>query len=230
MTSTPIEDFNRKECELIDALKVNAYTDLRLDPDNDTGIILDTSWGEVKVDLASVVKAGETITRLYLAPETGEPEGLCYEKEDGTTDYITGDELSRIVSMHLLKDVDQSTTPVDGDVYMYDGTDSLFKTYALKAKIAELTDLVNGVAEALATLQDQISNLQSQINSLSARVLALERKTTPPSDAPSNAVIAFGNINLYSDPDYTGSNTLNKNRGLYTHTLSSSVTGDEVFS
>ena len=57
--TTPIENFNRKECELIDALKVNAYTDLYLDPENPTGIILDTSWGQVKVDLKSVVGVGD---------------------------------------------------------------------------------------------------------------------------------------------------------------------------
>ena len=110
--TTPIEDFNRKECCLIDAAKVNAYIDIALDPDNPTGIILDTSWGTIKLDLKSIVKAGETITTLELVED-----GLCYHKEDGTTDFISGDALSRVISMQLLKDVDPDWN--DEDIHYY---------------------------------------------------------------------------------------------------------------
>lgn len=255
-----VTDLNRKECELIPGVKVSAYTDIKLDPDNPTGIILDTTWDEVKLDLASVVKAGETITRLYLAPETGDPLGLCYEKEDGTTDYISGDELSRIISMQYLKDVDQETTPTDGIVYQYNGNTNLFEPFNLKtfvqttnttlnqlsSRITELHTLLSALTSRVTSLEGRMTTVEGDVSNLKSRmttaegnitnlgnrmttaegkITTIEAKLTPPSDAPNNVKVTFGNINLYSD--HTNSNL--KTSGLYTHTLSTDVTNDEKF-
>lgn len=222
--TTPIENFNRKECDLIPGIKVNAYTDLYLDPENPTGIILDTTWGESKVDLKSVVKAGETITRLYLAPETGEPEGLCYEKEDGTTDYIHGDELSRIISMTLLKDVDQEVKPTTGDVYMYN-VNNLFSPYNLQAFIDATSTTLQRHAEAIEALQTQVASLQLQINNISGRLQTIENaiynwgndKTTK---------IARGNRNIYGDIG----NTQSHEHGIFTHDPNVNMADDLYFS
>lgn len=209
-------------CEKIDPCEVNAYVSLKLDPENPTGVILDSSWGEVPVDLKSIVKAGETITRLELAPENN-PTVVRYFREDGGIDCITGDDLSRIISMKLLKDVDQSTVPMDGDVYQYDGTTNLFEPFDLKTALSDINTFIG-------RLQQSIVNLQNQITAIDGRVTAIETKLTPPADAPSGVGVVFGNINVYGDKDYTGSNTLNKNHGLYTHTLATDMLDDLVAS
>lgn len=222
--TTPIENFNRKECDLIPGIKVNAYTDLYLDPENPTGIILDTTWGESKVDLKSVVKAGETITRLYLAPETGEPEGLCYEKEDGTTDYIHGDELSRIISMTLLKDVDQEVEPTTGDVYMYNAN-NLFSPYNLQAFIDATNTTLQRHAEAIEALQTQVASLQLQINNISGRLQTIEN-AIPLWDTDKSTKIARGTINIYGDV----SNSMSKADAIFTHDKSINKVNDQMFS
>lgn len=214
---TPITSFNRRECELIPGIKVDAYTDLYLDPENPTGIILESTWNTSKVDLKDIVKAGETVTHIYLAPEN-DPVGICYEREDGQTDYISGDELSRIVSMQYLKDVDQETPVGDGDVYQYNDETQLFEPFDLKAFVTN-TNL------AIGRLQAAITNLQNQITALDGRVSDIEA-IIPfyPDDKATK--LARGDINLISDP----SNTNNKAHGLFTHDKSTDLYADEYFS
>lgn len=205
--ATNIDEFNRIECEKIDADCVNAFVDFHLDPDNPTGLCLDTSWGSECLDLEPIVKAGETCTELYLSPQP-DPNCLIYKGECDTF-CIEGDDLSRIISMKHLKDVDQGTAPQNGDVYMYDN--GQFKVFNLQQYMTD-TNLV-------------IQSMQSLLNQYGNRIRTLEQKLTPPSDAPSNVKVAFGNINVYSDSTNSG----NKNSGLYTHNLSDNVTNDEMF-
>lgn len=204
--TTPIEDFNRKECCLIDALKVNAYTDIMLDPDNPTGIILDTSWGTVKLDLLSIVKAGETVTHLRLTPT-----GLCYEREDGETEFISGDDLSRVISLQLLKDVDQSKTINDGDVYIYNGDTNLFEPFDLKTFVDTTNNAINRINATLTQLGNRISDIENLIYNYPAD------KTTK---------IPRGNINIYGDI----SNTQNHDWGIFTHDKNSNINNDLYFS
>lgn len=236
--TTPIESFNRKECELIPGIKINAYTDLYLDPENPTGIILDTTWGVSKVDLKSVVKAGETVTHLYLAPENA-PEGLCYEKEDGTTDYIPGDELSRIISMRLLKDVNQTKPISGGGVYMFNSTTNLFEPFALQTFVNETNQHLTNIDNTLTNLQSQITALGTRVASLENRMVTAEANITNlqgrvsdiegliynyPADKTTK--IPRGNINIISD--YTNSD--NRNWGIFTHSTSNIIPNDEFFS
>lgn len=209
-----ISDFNRVDnCDKIDADCIDAYFDYKLDPENPTGLCIHTPWGGDCLDLISIVKAGETVTTMYLSPE-GDPNCLVFEREDGEKDCIHGDDLSRIISMKYLKDVDQTIRPTDGDVYMYDSTTNLFEPFNLK----------NYINETNIALQ----NINAQIN----RILAI---LTPPADAPADVTLCWGNINDYSDPavvinEGSGSvTTLNKNHGLYTHLLSQNRYGDEIF-
>lgn len=208
---TPITSLNRKECELIPAAKIAAYTDITLDPENPTGIILDTSWGTTHLDLMDIVKAGETITHIYLSP-VEDPQGICYEREDGQTDYISGDALSRIVSMQLLKDVDTTNPPLDGDVYQYDGTAGLFKPFDLKTFVTN-TNL------AIGRINAQITNIQN-------RLTAIEEKLTPPTNTPSDARVAFANVNFYGDH----TNTNSHQHGVFAHDPTSDVDDDTYFS
>ena len=211
-----IEDFKGYQpCDKIPPKMVAAFTDIKLDPTNPTGIILESSWGTTYLDLKNIVKNGETITHLELAPDEN-PTVLRYTNEAGDYECITGDELSRIISLQLLKDVDQTSLPEDGDCYVYNGQTGLFELYDLKGTIGDLNTLIN--------------RLQNQINLLAGRVAVLEAKLTPPADAPEGVAVCFGNINHISDKDYTGSNTLNKNHGLYTHTLAADVLDDLVAS
>ena len=216
-----VSDFNRiDDCDKIDPLCIDAYFDYGLDPDNPTGLCIHTPWGGECLDLISIVKAGETLTTLYLSPEE-DPNCLVYEPERGDNICIHGDDLSRIISMRYLKDVDQNTPPSDGIVYMYNSTTNLFEPYDLKT--------------AISNINTAITNINAAITNHENRLIRIEQMLTPPADAPSNVKVVFGNINDYSDPNVVineGSGTvttLDKTHGLYTHLLADNAYGDEIF-
>lgn len=217
-----ISDFNRiEDCEKIDPLCIDAYLDYIYDPEvSNTTLCVQSSWGGDCIDLTPIVKAAETLTTLYLSPEEN-PNCLIYEPERGDNICIDGDDLSRIISMQYLKDVDQTTPPSDGIVYMYNSETNLFEPYDLKTAITNIN----------TTLQ----NIQQTISNHENRIHQIELKLTPPADAPDNVKVVFGNINEYSDPNVVineGSGTvttLDKTHGLYTHTLASNAYGDEIF-
>lgn len=218
-----VEDFNRiEDCNKIDPLCINAYTDFELDPDNPAGLCLHTPWGGDCLDLTSIVKAAETCTTLYLSPDDN-PNCLVYEPEEKCGDNICihGDDLSRIISMTKLKDVDQSTSPSDGAVYMYNGQTGMFEPFDLKTFVTNTNNA--------------IQNINQTLNNHEGRLQTIEAMLTPPADAPDNVRVVFGNINDYSDPNVVineGSGTvttLDKTHGLYTHTLASNAYGDEIF-
>ena len=208
-----IDDFYRKECEKIDSNCIDAYTDFHLDTDNPAGLCLDTSWGGDCLDLTSIVKAAETVTTLHLTPEEN-PTCLQFEREDGQSDCIHGDDLSRIISMTKLKDVDQATTPVNGDVYIY--RNGKFYTFNLQQYIDDTANTINNMQAAIRQLQVLLNYWQV------------------PEDLPNDAKIMLGNINLYSD---TGAvinssgvaTTLDKSHGIYGHDLDIDKAQDEIF-
>lgn len=208
--------FNKiEDCSKIDPACIDAETRLAVNPELDTGICLYSSWGDFCIDLLPLIKAGETCTTMYLSPDP-DPNCLVYEPEEKCGDNICihGDDLSRIISMQYLKDVDQTTPPTDGDIYIYDGTTGLFKTF---------------------NLGEFINNYNATIDNINAAINAINQKLTPPADAPSNVRLAWSNINLYSDPNVVieeGSGTvttLDKNHGIYSHLLSENRFGDEIF-
>lgn len=229
-----IVDFNTiDDCDKIDAAMINAFVDFHFDPESETGLCLESSWGGGCLDLTDIVKAAETCTSLYLSPED-DPNCLVYNGE--CDDFcIHGDDLSRIISMSKLKDVDQGSGPSDGDVYMYDGATNTFKTFDLKTALGNINTTLQNLNATINNLSNRLTAVEGDITSLKNRVTAIEAKLTPPEDAPSDAKVVFGNINLYSDPNVvidesTGTPTsLNKNRGLYTHLLSENKMADEVF-
>lgn len=210
---TSIDEFNHGECCKTDANCINAYTDFHLDPENPTGLCLETSWGGDCLDLTSIVKAAETVTTLHLSPAE-DPNCLEFEREDGQSDCITGDELSRIISMTKLKDVDQGAAPVNGDVYIY--RNGKFYTFNLQQYIDDTAQTINNMQAAIRQLQVLLNYWQV------------------PRDLPSDAKIMLGNINLYSD---TGAvinssgvaTTLDKSHGIYGHNLDTDKAQDEIF-
>lgn len=218
-----VSDFNRiDDCNKIDPLCIDAYTDFELDPDNPAGLCLHTPWGGDCLDLTSIVKAAETCTTLYLSPDEN-PNCLVYEPEEKCGDNICihGDDLSRIISMQYLKDVSQDTPPSDGIVYMYNGQTGMFEPFDLKTFVANVN----------TTLQ----NINQTLNNHEGRLQTIEAMLTPPAGAPDNVRVVFGNINDYSDPNVVISEdsgtvtTLDKTHGLYSHSLSSNAYGDEIF-
>lgn len=230
MSITNIDHFNRKDCEKIDPNCINAYMDFHVNPENDTAICIDTSWGQVCIDLDPIVKKAQTCTSLYLSPQP-DPNCLVYEGECETF-CITGDELSRIISMTKLKDVDQTTPPRQGDVYLYDGNQ--FVTF-------NLSDALNNLDIDLSAIWAAIHNLQHRMDSVENRVTNIENTIAPivnrwqlPDGVPDDAKILLGNINLYSD--YNASinsggavTSLNKNHGIYGHSLNVDKNYDEIF-
>lgn len=234
-----VDDFYRKDCEKISASCVNAYIDLTYDPENPTGIILDHSWGNTHLDLLPLIKAGETVTSLELTATS-----LKYNREDGKSDCIHGDDLSRIISLTLLKDVDQNIPPKNGDILVY--KDGMWYTFdfmtwknntdiaisnlkarvsILENKVANLEGRVTNLEGRVSTLEGDVTNLKATVANHENRLKAIELKLTPPADAPSDVKVAFGNINNYGDVNNTG----DKSKGIYTHTLATNVIGDQRF-
>lgn len=192
-------DFNYKDCEKIDGRMVNAYIDAHLNKENPVELDIETTWGDSAVDLTDAVKAAETVTHM----ELGE-NAIEYFAEDGHVDCIYGDDLSRIISMHLLKDVDITTPPTEGDVYMYDEETGKFVTFNLKQYMSDVGDL--------------ITNLSAQVNILKSML-------TRPAGIPDNTVLCWGNRNIYAD--YT--NTNKRDHGIFTHATSADMDDDQYF-
>lgn len=210
---TNIDEFYHKDCEKIDANCVNAYVDYHLDEENPAGLCVNTSWGGDCLDLTSIVKAAETVTSLELTP-TENPTCLTFNREDGQADCIHGDDLSRIISMTKLKDVDQTTAPVNGDVYIY--KNGKFYTFNLQQYMDDTANTINNMQAAIRQLQVLLNYWQV------------------PEGLPANAKIMLGNINLYSDTNAViNSNgtvqSLNKNNGIYGHDLDIDRAQDEIF-
>lgn len=208
---TSIDYFNHSECNKIDADCINAYATHYLDPENDCTLILETSWGKVPVDLTPAVKCGETCTELSLWPEDcTEPTALQYIGECATY-CIEGDDLSRIISMTKLKDVDQDDTPNNGDVLIYDNGE--WKYFDLKSFVDNTNDTIGGLRDLINSLTSRISNLE----------LLLRR----PDGIPTDSVVVWGkDINLYGDQTNTDDHT----HGFFTHSISNNVTNDLYFS
>lgn len=235
---TNIDEFNINDCAKTDANCINAYVDFHLDPDNETGLCLDTSWGGECLDLEGIVKAGETLTTLHLSPEE-DPNCLEYEREDGQSDCIHGDDLSRIISMKYLKDVDQTTPPVSGDVYMYDG--DIFKTFNLQQYMDDLDIIIGNLRATITSLTNRVTNLENRMSSAETRLTNIENTLNPIANrfeiynnVPSNAKIMLGNINLYSDTNAVinsagAATSLDKSHGIYGHSLSTDIAQDEIF-
>lgn len=214
-----VADFNRiDDCDKIDPLCIDAFSDLTLDEE---GILCSvTSWGKACVDIAQAVKDFESCTTMYLSPEE-DPNCLVYEPEEKCGDNICihGDDLSRIISMQYLKDVTQTTPPSDGIVYMYNGTTNLFEPYDLKT-------VIGGI-------QTAIQNINAAINNLQGRVTNIETILTPPANIPNNARVLWGNINILSDynavVDSSGTaTTLDRTHGVYGHDANQDLAYDEL--
>lgn len=210
---TNIDEFYHKDCEKIDANCINAYVDYHLDEENPAGLCVNTSWGGDCLDLTSIVKAAETVTSLELTPAEN-PTCLTFNREDGQADCIHGDDLSRIISMTKLKDVDQATAPVNGDVYIY--KNGKFYTFNLQQYMDDTANTINNMQAAIRQLQVLLNYWQV------------------PEGLPANAKIMLGNINLYSDTNAAiNSNgtvqSLNKNNGIYGHDLDVDRAQDEIF-
>ena len=208
-----IDEFYHKDCEKIDANCINAYVDYHLDEENPAGLCVNTSWGGDCLDLTSIVKAAETVTSLELTPAEN-PTCLTFNREDGQADCIHGDDLSRIISMTKLKDVDQTTPPVNGDVYIY--KNGKFYTFNLQQYMDDTANTINNMQAAIRQLQVLLNYWQV------------------PEGLPANAKIMLGNINLYSDTNAAiNSNgtvqSLNKNNGIYGHDLDIDRAQDEIF-
>lgn len=216
-----ITDFKRiEDCDKIDPLCIDAYAEFEFDPDNETGICLHTSWGGACLDLTEIVKNAESCTTLYLSPDD-DPNCLVYEPEEKCGDNICihGDDLSRIISMQYLKDVDQTTAPSEGTVYIYNSQTNLFEPYDLK-------NFVTNVNTALQNINAAISNWQNRIENV-------EQKLVPPANTPSDARVLFGNINILSDynavVDSSGvATTLDRTHGVYGHDANVDTAYDEL--
>lgn len=186
-----ISDFNRiDDCDKIDALCVDASINAYLDENEPNIFKLETSWGDSIIDLTPAVKTAETLTTLYLSPDEN-PECLIYEPERGDNICIHGDDLSRIVSMKYLKDVDQGNAPFDGSVYMYDGDSNLFENFDLKTVLGDIDTSITNMNTAITELQTRMVNAEVDITNLKNRMSTAEGDIT---NLKSRMTTAEGNI------------------------------------
>ena len=230
-----IADFNRiDDCDKIDPRCIDGYLDFTYDAEEDpTTLCVKSSWGGDCIDLTNIVKTAETLTTLYLSPEEN-PNCLVYEPERGGNICIHGDDLSRIISMQKLKDVAQDLAMADGNVYMYDGTDDLFKPYDLKTTVTNINTAIQNINAAISNLQNRVTNLEASVADHENRLQTIEALLVKPTGAPSDAKLTWGTINVYSDTnavvDNNGNATsLDKTHGLYSHNLNTTAYGDELF-
>lgn len=251
---TSVDELQQCPCERLDPLSIDAYVKHYLDPLNNTRLVLESPWGESDVDLTPAIKAGETITHLFLTP-VGNPAALQYNREDylregaenDGADCIEGDDLSRIISMRYLKDVSQDTPPRGGDVYMYDEVTNVFRTFNLQAFVdktesrldkleGDVADLQRGLADVNAKIDMTGSRIDTTqqivnkfINDVEARLVAIENRLTNIESVIAKPSWAPSSASLvWGTINNTYAADVN-NKGLYSHNPSSNVVGDERF-
>lgn len=253
---TSLDEFQGNiQCNKINPIDIDAFFELSLDPINTSTLKLQTSWGCTAVDLAPVVKTSETVTHLFITPEGS----LQYNREDygqegvadGGLDCITGDELSRIISMRLLKDVDQTQQIKNGMVYLWDDITNLFEPYNLQgfvnttdttlenhtASINVLQTDIQALQNSLALLTKRVTNLETRMTNLENRVTVVEGDVTNLKSRVSSiegaiynwsndktTKIPRGTINVYGDPNGTGTS-----QSILSHSPSTNVNGDQRF-
>lgn len=236
--SKPESEFYETTCNpFIDPQNVDAYFRFELNLEEaPTTLYLDSSWGCTGVDLGPLIKNAETITHLFLSP-VEDPTSLQYNREDygrdgapnGGVDCIHGDELSRIISMQLLKDVDQSKPVKDGDVFIFNENTGLFEPYPLKETITNIYNQLNNHETRISSLEVNLSALIDHVDQLEIffrRWLNdIEARIAPPPGCPANARIVHGNINDYSD----WTNSMGREWGLFSHDLSQTIPNDQYF-
>lgn len=213
-----VADFNRiDDCDKLDSQCIDAFSEVTLDDDG--ALCVETSWGKQCVDIAEAVKAHESCTSLYLSPDEN-PNCLVYEKEErcGDNDCIHGDNLSRIISLRLLKDTEQAEL-TDGDCYIYNSETDMFELYPLKTTIQNINTAIQNIQQTLANHESRLQNI--------------ELKLTPPPNTPSDARVAFTNINILSDynavvNDQGVATTLDRTHGVYGHDANVDSAYDEL--
>lgn len=177
---TDPNDFYHKPCEKLSAACVDAFVELVADPTTPSNLGVSSSWGTSYIDMGPIVKASETVTHLTLTDTA-----LQYDNESGEVDCINGDDLSGIISMHLLKDVDQTTTLEVGMAYVWNGTKFVPQTINAATDISSLEDEVAQLETSVSLLQtsnteltQEVTILQQDVTDLQNRVTALEDKDT----------------------------------------------------
>lgn len=234
-----MKDFYETKCNpFINPANIDAYFKFSLDLNQaPTTLYLDSSWGCTGIDLEPLVKNSETITHLFLSPPDM-PTSLQFNREDfgrdgaqnGGVDCIHGDDLSRIISMQLLKDVNQNNSISDGDVYIFNGNTNLFEPYPLKRTINQINLKLQNHETRISSLESNLAALIDHVDQLEIffrRWLnSIEERIAPPPGAPANVRIAHGNINDYSD--YTNSGS--KDWGIFTHDPNTDIPNDQQFS
>lgn len=225
---TNVQDLFTDPCQKIDPWCVDAFFDLKLTPSDSAELTLDNSWAPTSLDLTPAIKAGETITNLLITDTA-----LQYNREDygrngaenGGVDCISGDDLSRIISMKYLKDVSQ-TTPTDGDVYMFDSTTNMFVPFNLKSWMAQVDGTLATHTQQITELQEGIDNLnqtlQQNFATVNNRLDAIEQTVAKPNYVPASAVLAWGTTN-------TAKNSAPSTQGIWTHNPANNVLGDTRF-
>lgn len=191
-------------CCKIDAADIDAWFGLYLDEDNLSHLWYDTPWGKDYVDLKPALEAAMVAGKLELYPEQN-PNSLRYVK-GSAYDEILGEDLSRIVWMRHLKDVEQGEKLTDGDVYMYDATTELFRAFNLTSVLNAFDSRINDLDARVSALEinyqsfnSLLEGIESTLADFEARIKTLEEGgIIPPSPGPEPEITPYGFL-IYND-------------------------------
>lgn len=156
-------------CSKISAEQVLAYLCFRLDPDNPLNLVLDTSWGELSLDLIPALSSMSGLLGTMRIGMHQNAWGIELDRGRNGYSFVTIEALNRILPMNKFGDVVATPEIADGEVYKYNSTD--FEPYALKS--------------ALDTLEQQLQDMQGRYEAISklpsldailARISALKKR------------------------------------------------------
>lgn len=176
---TDPNDFYHKPCEKLSGGCVDAFVELIADPTTPSNLGVSSSWGTNYIDMELIVKASETVTHISLTDTA-----LQYDNESGEVDCINGDNLSSIISMRLLKDVDQTATLGVGMAYVWNGTKFTPQIVggggdgSLTSRVSQLETSVSLLQTSNTQLTQEVTALQQSLAALENRVTVLENKDT----------------------------------------------------
>lgn len=173
-------ELNYIPCSKVPAERVLAYLCFRLD---NSKLILDTSWGELGIDLTPAFAGASGLLGTMQIGEYNSTIGIELDMGKNGYSFVPASGLNRILSMQYLHNVDTTAPIAGGDVYLFNGNGNSFHPYGLSATMQNLQNQLTSLQAQLMKLQalkkevdTQLAQIVQRIKLLIARVEALENK------------------------------------------------------
>lgn len=162
-----------------------------------TTLTLYSSWGTSTIDLLTMIKAGETDTKLCFNEELKQLEYSSEHYLQGKRDQ---DVLELICLWRVMKIEDHGNADKNletGDAYVYNSETKSWEAYPLVKKVNDLDARINALTEAVENLTQQVLNLANRVGDIENLIYNY------PADKTTK--IARGNMRLEYSIDNGGS-------------------------